>query len=72
LRRLAQAGAIGWSVLGTDAPRENGRTVHKRRAKGTHRSRHWESRCGKCGVTGTFTAAAGVCARCGAIAVRQE
>ena len=34
------------------------------------RKAHWESRCGKCGVTATFFTPAALCAKCGAIAVR--
>ena len=34
------------------------------------RKAQWESRCGKCGVTTTFSTPAALCAKCGAIAVR--
>jgi hypothetical protein len=74
LRRLMRAGAIGSPISGADArdEDEDGGVGRGARTKAIRRARQWESRCGKCGVTGTFTAAAGVCPRCGAIAVRRE
>lgn len=69
LHRLARAGAITTSLLVTDT---NGAAIKPTRSrKATRRPRHWELRCGKCGTLGKFTSAAGVCARCGAIAVRE-
>jgi len=38
--------------------------------KATRSKSEWESRCGKCGITTTFSTPAALCAKCGAIAVR--
>jgi len=70
LRRLSRIGAIAPSPLATDES-----AAAARKSSGTkivRRPSRWESRCGKCGTTGTFKAAAGLCARCGAIAVRMS
>jgi len=63
MQRLARAGAIA----------ANGIDVAPRRAKPLtkRRSRKWESRCGKCAIVTTFSVSAGLCARCGAIAIRE-
>jgi hypothetical protein len=68
LQRLARLGAIAPSAGDTNGSNGHG---GRRNAPTVRRSRKWESRCGKCVVAGTFKAAAGVCSRCGAIAVRQ-
>ncbi|HEX8235713.1 MAG TPA: hypothetical protein VF600_07125 [Abditibacteriaceae bacterium] len=73
LQRLARIGAIAPSLQDSNGA-GNGSNGHSPRRSGmqtVRRPRKWESRCGKCGVAGTFKAAAGVCSRCGAIAVRQ-
>jgi DnaJ-class molecular chaperone len=73
MRRLARAGAIAPSP-GAENGSANGANGHAARRNGVvtvRRPRKWESRCGKCGGAGTFKAAAGLCPRCGAIAVRQ-
>ncbi|MBV9866078.1 MAG: hypothetical protein JO316_12060 [Abitibacteriaceae bacterium] len=67
LRRLARIGAIASDGADEEAP------TKPRRSRGitsTRRSRNWELSCGKCGTKGKFNASAGVCSRCGAIAVR--
>ncbi|HVF11414.1 MAG TPA: hypothetical protein VNA16_11450 [Abditibacteriaceae bacterium] len=70
VRRLAQAGAIAASSLVMD---EGATSVQARRrvTVTARRPRRWETRCGKCGTNGQFKAAAGLCARCGAIVVRD-
>jgi hypothetical protein len=67
MKRLARAGAIT-TAPGTQLDEEN--ALH--RPKAARRSRKWESRCGKCGVSSTFATPVGLCARCGAIAVRHD
>lgn len=69
LQRLARLGAIAPSA--DDGNGSNAHTPRRNGLQTMRRPRKWESRCGKCGVAGTFKAAAGVCGRCGAIAVRQ-
>jgi hypothetical protein len=73
LQRLARIGAIAPSDNGTNGSGNgsNGHTPRRSGSQAVRRPRKWESRCGKCGVAATFKAAAGVCSRCGAIAVRQ-
>lgn len=68
LRRLLCAGAIAASSVETNGATGGGRGARSQTAR---RPRRWESRCGKCGMAAVFKAAAGVCARCGAIAVRM-
>ncbi|HEX8834356.1 MAG TPA: hypothetical protein VF719_09145, partial [Abditibacteriaceae bacterium] len=68
MRRLARAGAI----TSTGASFEDDETAVRRMNKAPRRSRRWESRCGKCGVNTTFSTIAGLCSRCGAIAVRND
>lgn len=67
MKRLARAGAITTSI-GTQPDEDDA----LRRPKAARRSRKWESRCGKCGVSSAFATPVGLCARCGAIAVRQD
>jgi hypothetical protein len=38
----------------------------------SRRSKHWETRCGKCGTAGKFAGAATLCARCGTILIRAD
>jgi hypothetical protein len=70
LARLARAGMIASSLAPESA---NGSAPAARRTSTavTRRPRKWESRCGKCGALSTFKSAAGVCPKCGAIAVRS-
>ena len=65
--RLRRAGVIG----GEDE--ENGAHPARRVLKSAtkRRPRKWEARCGKCGNKSIFLTAAGLCARCGAIMVRE-
>jgi hypothetical protein len=65
--RLRRAGVIG----GEDE--ENGAHSARRVIKSAtkRRPRKWEARCGKCGNKSIFLTAAGLCARCGAIMVRE-
>ena len=69
VRRLAQAGAIASSLLMDDGVTST--TARRRSTATVRRPRRWETRCGKCGTNGQFKAAAGLCARCGAIVVRD-
>ncbi len=68
LRRLSRAGAIAASV--SNGAADDGHLTKRTAARSVRRPRSWESRCGKCGVATVFKVAAGVCARCGAIALR--
>ncbi|MDQ3812818.1 MAG: hypothetical protein M3347_02575 [Armatimonadota bacterium] len=72
LRRLSMIGAIASSPAIDGEETQKPASGRKRIPRTTtiRRPRRWESRCGKCGTVGTFKAAAGLCARCGAIAVR--
>ena len=69
VRRLARAGAIASVAVADDD--ESTAKARRKNAVTTRRPRHWETRCGKCGTNGQFKAAAGLCARCGAIVVRD-
>lgn len=67
LLRLARAGAISSSHVS-----ENGSGGEKSfRSSAKRRSRKWETRCGKCGVSAQYAAAAALCVKCGAILVRD-
>lgn len=66
LLRLARAGAISSSLV------PEGSTAAKPlRATKPRRSRKWETRCGKCGVSAQYTTLAALCVKCGAILVRD-
>jgi hypothetical protein len=69
LARLARAGMIASSLAPEGA--EDDVKPAKRASGAPRRARKWESRCGKCGSLSTFKSSAGVCAKCGAIAVRE-
>jgi hypothetical protein len=69
MQRLARAGAITSTVVAMEDETEEAQAGQKKQPA-VRRSRRWESRCGKCGTVGEFKSAAGLCARCGAIAVR--
>lgn len=67
--RLRRAGMIGGEIEETNG---NGHASHSVRTKSApRRPRKWEARCGKCGVKTLFKTQAGLCARCGAIMVRE-
>jgi len=68
LLRLARAGAISSSHVA-----ENGHGADEKpfRAGTKRRSRKWETRCGKCGVSAQYTSSAALCVKCGAILVRD-
>lgn len=68
LRRLSRAGAIAASV--SNGAADDGHLPKRAATRSVRRPRSWESRCGKCGVATVFKVAAGICARCGAIALR--
>jgi hypothetical protein len=69
LARLARAGMIASSLAPETA---NGQPAARPRSTaGMRRPRKWEWRCGKCGAVSTFKSAAGICAECGAIVVRE-
>lgn len=72
LARLARAGVIASSLAPEGALHDDAKfKAPKTPGAATRRPRKWESRCGKCGALSTFKSAAGVCAKCGAIAVRS-
>lgn len=64
LLRLARAGVISSSL----APAGEEKPL---RAVKPRRSRKWETRCGKCGVSAQYMTSAALCVKCGAILVRD-
>lgn len=64
--RLRRAGVI--SGVG---PEDDDRPTRRMVKQTTRRPRRWEARCGKCGNKSVFLTPAGLCARCGAIMVRE-
>ncbi len=51
---------------------QNGHSArHISGSRVARRPRKWEARCGKCGSKSLFKTAAGLCAKCGAIMVRE-
>ncbi|HEY0072942.1 MAG TPA: hypothetical protein VGB77_02495 [Abditibacteriaceae bacterium] len=72
IARLRRAGAIAGEAGSDESEMKNGH--HAKRIAGSRvlrRPRKWEARCGKCGAKSLFKTPAGLCAKCGAIMVRE-
>ncbi len=68
IARLRRAGMIG----GSEAESQNGHSTRGiAGSRVMRRPRKWEARCGKCGGKSLFKTQAGLCAKCGAIMVRE-
>lgn len=69
MQRLALAGAITSPHIAENFDGADDEAPHEPTKR--RRSRKWETRCGKCGVSAQYTSSAALCINCGAILVRD-
>lgn len=67
LSRLARAGAISKPSVTSTGSNDAPDAANTR----TRRSRKWEARCGKCGVSAAYSTPAALCVGCGTILMRE-